>query len=55
MTNVLDLLTQHRKNAPRKPAQDGECEVIIFPGVRRERCENSFEYPTRASGTERSV
>ena len=55
MKNVLDFLTLYNKSAPRKPAPDGECEVIIFPGVRRERCESSFDYPTRASGTERLV
>ncbi len=54
MTNVLDFLTLHRKSAPRKPALDGDCEVIIFPGVRRERRETPIEHSTRASATERS-
>lgn len=55
MTNVLDFSTQNRKSAPQKPASDGECEVIIFPGVRRERGENLFEHSTRVSATERSL
>lgn len=54
MTNVLDFLTLHRKSAPKRSASDGECEVIIFPGVRRERRENLFEHSTRVSATERS-
>ena len=56
MTNVLNFLIPPRKSTPEKPAaDDGNCEVIIFPGVRRERCEGTFEYPTRVSGTERLV
>ncbi len=55
MTNVLEFLTAPRSSAVQKPAPDGECEIVIFPGVRRERCEGSFKQPARASSAERSV
>lgn len=55
MTNILDFLTAPRSSADPKPAPDGDCEIIIFPGVRRERREGSLDHPTRVSSAERSI
>ncbi len=55
MTNIVKFLTPPGKHVTQTPSPETDCEIVIFPGVRRERCEGAFEYPARASGTERSV
>jgi hypothetical protein len=37
MSNILDFSKAPRVVEPRRPNSGGRCEVIIFPGVRRER------------------
>jgi len=54
MSNVLSFQTASQNETPRMPVRaDAACEVVIFPGVRRERF-GDFEMQGFTKETHRS-
>lgn len=49
MSNILSFVATPRKDQQRQVADQVSCEVVIFPGVRRERWDNTSDQQSQAS------
>ena len=49
MSNILSFVATPRKDQQRQVADQVSCEVVIFPGVRQERWDNTSDQQSQAS------
>jgi hypothetical protein len=53
MTMILDFRSRNARTEPRDRAETPGAEIIIFPGVRRERQTEAAKPPRRKKGPKR--